>query len=88
MTGDSSSEAPSKGRKLKLQTGQMPPWGATRPARGCSALQRAWLVCTQAAEGETMRLFLPLSSGTILTLRALMGWLPWEPELPSPSQGA
>lgn len=35
-----------------------------------------------------MRLFLPLSSGTVLTLRALMGWLPWEPELPSPSRGA
>lgn len=44
----------------------------------------AQLVCTQAVEGETMRLFLPLCGATISTLRALMGWLPWEPEAANP----
>lgn len=44
----------------------------------CGAL----LVCAQAAKWKTMRLFLPLSSATVLTLRALIGWFPWEPELP------
>ena len=32
-----------------------------------------------------MRLFLPLHGATDLTLRALMGWLPWELELLIPS---
>jgi hypothetical protein len=31
-----------------------------------------------------MKLFLPLCGATISTLRALMGWLPWEPEAANP----
>lgn len=42
------------------------------------------LVCAQAAKGETMRLFLPLCGATISTLRALMGWLLWEPKAADP----
>lgn len=41
-------------------------------------------VCAQAAKGETMRLFLPLCGATISTLRALMGWLLWEPKAADP----
>lgn len=52
----------------------------------CPALQSK-AVCAQAAREETMRLFLPLHGATVLTLRALMGWLPWELELPIPSYG-
>lgn len=45
----------------------------------------ARLVCAQAAKGETMRLFLLFHGAIDLTLRALMGWLPWELELLIPS---
>lgn len=58
----------------------------TRRARAVRACG-VWLVWTQVAKGQTMRLFLPLRGATVLTLRALMGRLPWEPELLIPSQG-
>lgn len=79
-------KGPRKVRELALTA---PVWPRSRAAphgrtgcRGLSDPAHAAGLCP-SGQGETMRLFLPICSDMVLTLRALMGWLPWEPERPS-----
>ena len=72
---------------MRLQGGQEAEAHSPSLARLCPIVARTvqpcrvCLVWAQAAKAETMSLFLLLHGPTVLTLRALMGRLPWELKL-------